>query len=429
VRPSISLAGLATLLGVACTTIIGLPDLPDAPGGAGTSSTGNAGTGATRGGAASTAGTGANEAGDAGSTGAGEGGGSSGGSSNGGSSAGGSSQAGSSTGGNSTGGTAVQGMCPSDRKLCGDMCADLTSDKDHCGDCDTKCDGCSLSRCYTVLVPVRPWNFAVNASHVYFAEAGNVARVPRAGGSVQVLSPTGGAAAIVLDQANVYWVERVSPDDALKKVPLAGGTAQQLATGIAASSIAVDASFVYASNIDSSGSGTGSIVKVPVAGGAAVTLASAQLNNGPLAIDSTYVYWANLGDGTERHNTDGSIMRVPKAGGSVVSLAANLDGPRSLVLANNFLYFGNWDSIQKVPTTGGAVSTVTTMTGATVLAADASSIYACGTAELKPLLQLSLAGVEQSTLAATGDARPIVVDSGVVFWADSMSLNSIAKMP
>ena len=428
-RPSIALAGLATLLGVACTTIIDLPDLPDAPGGAGTSATGSAGTGATRGGAASAAGTGAAEMGDAGSTGAGEGGESSGGSSNGGSSAGGSPNAGSSTGGSSTGGTAVQGMCPSDRKLCGDMCADLTSDKDHCGDCETKCDGCSLSRCYTVLVPTRVWFFAVNASHVYFAETGNVARVPRAGGAVQVLSQSEAPAAIAIDQANVYWIDKASSAATLRKVPLAGGTGQQLATGIWASSIAVDASYVYASVDDSGGSGTGSIVKVPVAGGAAVTLAPAQLNNGPLAIDSTYVYWANLGDGTERHNTDGSVMRVPKAGGSVVTLAANVDGPRSLVLANNSVYFGNWDSIQKVPTTTGAVSTVTTTTGATALAADGSSIYACGTAELKPLLQLSLAGVEQSTLAATGEARPIVVDGSTVFWSDSTSLNSIAKMP
>jgi hypothetical protein len=193
--------------------------------------------------------------------------------------------------------------------------------------------------------------------------------------------------------------------------------------------LAVDASYVYASVDDSGGSGTGSIVKVPIAGGSAVTLASGQLNNGELAIDDTYVYWADLGDGTQMHNTDGSIMRVPKAGGSVVTLAANVDGPRSLVLANNFVYFGNWDSIQKVPTTTGAVSTVTTTTGATVLAADASSIYAGGTAELSPVLQLSFAGVEQSTLAATGNLRSLAVDGGMVFWSDLTSLNSIAKMP
>jgi hypothetical protein len=235
-------------------------------------------------------------------------------------------------------------------------------------------------------------------------------------------------AAIALDKTSVYWIDRAA-SPTLQKLPLAGGNAQQLATGIGASSIAVDASHVYASVDDSGGSGTGSIVKVPIAGGAAVTLASGQLNNGELAIDNTYVYWADLGDGTQMHNTDGSIMRVPKAGGSVVTLAANVDGPRSLVLANNYVYFGNWDSIQKVPTTTGAVSTVTTTTGATVLAADASSIYAGGTAELSPVLQLSFAGVEQSTLAATGNLRSLAVDGGMVFWSDLTSLNSIAKVP
>jgi len=308
------------------------------------------------------------------------------------------------------------------------MCADLTKDKDHCGDCKTKCDGgCSLSRCYTIVAAVKTSYFAVNASHVYFTENADVARVPRAGGSVQVLSQSERPGAMALDQANVYWSDGALSGATLQKVPLAGGTAQQLATGIWASNIVVDASYVYASLDDSSG--TGSIVKVPIAGGAAVTLAPAQLNNGQLAIDSTYVYWVSLGDGTQMNNTNGSVMRVPKAGGTVVPLAANVNGPRSLVLANNFVYFGNRVSIQKVPTTSGAVSTVTTTTGATALAADAGSIYAGSNVEFSSLLQLSLAGVAQSTLAATGYTRALVVDGGTVFWSDSTSLNSVAKMP
>jgi hypothetical protein len=432
VRPStVSFAGLATLLGAGCTTIIGLPDLPDA--------TAGAGSGATGGGTASTAGT-ASEVGDAGSTdtggrlsGGGKNGSSTGGNSNAGSSAGGNSNAGSSTGGNSTGGTGPSGMCPLQQKLCGDTCTDLTTDKDHCGDCKTTCDSaCSVSRCYTKLAEEQVVQFAVDASHVYFTGgAGNVSRVPRLGGKIEVLALSKRPTAIALDQNNVYWIEQgLSFEWSLQKLPLVGGAgAKPLATGIDAGSLAVDANYVYCSIDDSAGSGAGSIARVPIAGGAMVTLASAQLNNGALAIDATYVYWVNLGDGSQPHNTDGSVMRVPKAGGTAVPLAGNVDGPRALALAGNFVYFGNMDSIRKVPTSGGAVSTVTTTTGATALAADSSSIYARGTVGLSPLLQLTLAGVEQATLAATGNSRSIVVDGGVVFWADPISLNSIMKVP
>ncbi len=83
--------------------------------------------------------------------------------------------------------------------------------------------------------------------------------------------------ALAIDATDVYWMD-------------------MCASGLG--SIAVDATHVYF--IDPKGN---TVRKVPKAGGAAVTIATANDPRG-LIIDANYVYWSNGGDGT--------IMRVAK---------------------------------------------------------------------------------------------------------------------
>ena len=53
------------------------------------------------------------------------------------------------------------------------------------------------------------------------------------------------------------------------------------------------------------------VVKVPIGGGAAITLATGQHAPVGLAVDSANVYWANSGT-LQNGGSDGQIMMVPK---------------------------------------------------------------------------------------------------------------------
>ena len=75
------------------------------------------------------------------------------------------------------------------------------------------------------------------------------------------------------------------------RVPLAGGTAETLATGVrTVTSFAIDAANIYwtdqLANI---------VGKVPLAGGVSTTIAEHQSQPLSVAVDSTNVYWANQG--------------------------------------------------------------------------------------------------------------------------------------
>jgi hypothetical protein len=313
--------------------------------------------------------------------------------------------------------------------MCTDACADVATDKEHCGTCGSKCDSaCSAGRCYTKLadLPSGDKQVAVNASHVYFTqrEAGTVSRVPRAGGAVEVLAqaqtrPT----SIALDQNNVYWFNDEFFTPTVQKFPLVGG---DLPVQVASTSntdlfcLAVDASYVYWTQDGLEAA----VIKAPLAGGALVTLAPSGPNSRSLALDATSVYWANLTDNV----VPGRVQKVPKAGGTIVTLASGYD-PTAIALYGGFVYFGDRNAIYKVSTSGGTVSTLSSTVGASTLAVDASGAYAAYAFGQASLVQLAPSGMTHATLAKRERIMSLAVDGNSVFWADGTSVNVTTKAP
>jgi hypothetical protein len=94
------------------------------------------------------------------------------------------------------------------------------------------------------------------------------------------------ASPLALDDANVYYLGAAG----IRRVSKTAGSSATLANGDYVGALAIDGSNLYAI-LTSEGSGT--LVRVPVDGGASTTLAAVPLANAEsnLAVDDAYVYW------------------------------------------------------------------------------------------------------------------------------------------
>ena len=192
---------------------------------------------------------------------------------------------------------------------------------------------------------------------------------PHAGGPVVLVMGEQGAGAIVLDAKNVYWVKGTDGSEG-PGVPTPDGQILQcskcgcdhptvLASGERTSSlgagIAVDATSVYWTD--------GNIMKVPIRGGAATTLAVAQAQ-GAIAVDATSVYWA---DG-------GGLMKMAIGGGTPTTLVSRSDvGAVAIDSAN--VYYAAGDGLFEVPLGGGAPTTLAMGSSPDTIAVDAANVY------------------------------------------------------
>ncbi|WP_248342237.1 IPT/TIG domain-containing protein [Anaeromyxobacter paludicola] len=169
---------------------------------------------------------------------------------------------------------------------------------------------------------------AVDAASVYWVEyqpAGALKKVSIGGGSVTTLAsgldwPVG----VAVDGSAVYWTES---SGAVKKTGLNGGTVTLLATGTGAGLLALDATSVYFP----SNYGVASVRKT---GGIASLLASGQPNMAyGVAVDGSNVYWVE--QATMSSIQDGAVKKVPLAGGAVVTvttLASGLASPKCIAV-------------------------------------------------------------------------------------------------
>jgi hypothetical protein len=196
--------------------------------------------------------------------------------------------------------------------------------------------------------------FALDGDDIYFTAVnlqGNLdallMRIPKAGGHATQLaqshsggSPGGGG--VVLDATNVYW-ENVSTSTTFHEigcggecetaetftevlsVPRAGGKVTTLATTppslqqAGTTTLAVDADSVYFVS-------QGSLVSVPIGGGAVKTIASSPWVPDSFAFDGTSFYWGAVSC------TGALVARVAKTGGPVTSLL-EVDGAQAVSTA------------------------------------------------------------------------------------------------
>jgi hypothetical protein len=161
----------------------------------------------------------------------------------------------------------------------------------------------------------------------------------------------------------LYWLDASTA--AVLRMPVAGGAPETLATarGFGVSAIAVDATNVYWPD----GNQAMGVFATPVGGGTTTTLAAGV--NAPLglaldattlyfvleianpgavvsvAVDDANVYWAVPGN-----KENGAIMSVPKGGGTAVTVATGAWDPFALAADATSLYWTTREGyVLKVP--------------------------------------------------------------------------------
>jgi hypothetical protein len=233
---------------------------------------------------------------------------------------------------------------------------------------------------------------SIDSTSVYWTAAGMLRKVPIAGGVVTTLvpdTPTDGGGPllpqeVVVHDDYVYFIDEDTTDqlnlqNLLMRVPSGGGApstlvpeGQGLQGAALGAPFAVDDSFVYwVGNF-----GNGEAMKTPIGGGAAITLGPGP--GGNLAVDSKFLYWVS-----------GSVGKIPLAGGASTTLAGNVTGPQEqtagpgIAVDSSFVYWTNESggTVEKVPLNGGAVITLASDQGfPSGLAIDDHSVYWANTA-------------------------------------------------
>jgi hypothetical protein len=183
--------------------------------------------------------------------------------------------------------------------------------------------------------------FAVDDTHVYFANKWTVKRVPLDGGPVEQLGRGYfNIDQLVTDGSHVYWVE--TPQAIVYRVSVNGGPVTLVGAGLGPSAtLDLDATNVYwVDHYDT-------IRKAPKAGGATVVLA------GPLPFFSEIVT-----DGIDVHfveDDSGAAGRIPVGGGATSpTTGTEVRSQVSLALDQQDLYWIGQETIARAPKTGGS---------------------------------------------------------------------------
>ena len=166
--------------------------------------------------------------------------------------------------------------------------------------------------------------------------------VPGKGKSVKVGTMKATAVPITSDASNVYWLDYASGAGNVVKAPISGaGPTTQLGPISAAGGIAIDATYVYWAD-------SNSVKRVPIATGTMTTLVSGLGSPGPLSVDSANLYYTGASNALFRLPLGTTTSTQLMNGGATFALTAF--GP-------NTFYWADKKTINSISLVGGAVGT------------------------------------------------------------------------
>jgi hypothetical protein len=179
-----------------------------------------------------------------------------------------------------------------------------------------------------VVTSAQPSCITLDATSLYYTQGPSVWSAAKAasGGATRLATVTGGSSSrgLAVDGTNVYWgTDNSVGDGTLYSAPMTGGAATPLSAAFGIlPGVAVDATNVYYTSFS-----PGAVAYTKV-GGAKTTIVPGALYG--VAVDAVDVFVAG---------SNGTINRTPVAGGATVVLADGFNNPNSLAIDTTRVYF------------------------------------------------------------------------------------------
>jgi hypothetical protein len=223
----------------------------------------------------------------------------------------------------------------------------------------------------TLAADKRPVRVAVNGTRVYWTDQFGFVKSTLLDGSgpLTIASmPSGECFGLALDGRNVYWTTTGMGVGLVTSAPLLGGPLTTLASGQDDPvGLAVSPTAAYWRNEDIYGSQDGgALLTVPLDGGTPIVLSPWINLSGPtVAVDATSVYWA----------VSGNLLKMPLAGGAALTLASNVN-PYDIAVDSSNVYWTDRQNVMKVSVDGGTPGAIPGgFGGPRYLALDDTSVY------------------------------------------------------
>jgi hypothetical protein len=299
---------------------------------------------------------------------------------------------------------------------------DAAADALYCPQCCTQC--------LETLASVFVGDMVLDSTSLYASLGPTIMKISLDGGAPTTLASSQSSNELVVDSTNVYWGNQgqcqldggtVTCSAGVVRVPIAGGTPITLATDTAPIfGIAVDATNVYYADQNNE------IMSVPIDGGTPEMLAKTTNVVFDLKVGSGALYWTYPGTPCDAGVCGDGVMAMPLDGGAPTTLASGQGSPGIFAVDSTNVYWsannGESFAVMTVPVSGGTPTTLAAGSGDLFgLTWDATSFYWL-TGDGRVTTMLRDGGAETTLAVGQYSPRDILVSPTSLFWADYASV-------